>query len=307
MSAPTMSGNRSITQRHAVFAVFLIISLIVSWRTIGNLLVYSLHNESCSHIILVPLVSAYLLFAERRRIFRVFRSWGSVGIIGVLAGVVLYWVAIRRSIPLQGNMALSIGTLALMLVWTGGFLWIYGLASARAAAFPLLFLLLMVPLPDNVLAWTIHLLQHGSAEVTYLLFKLVGVPVLRQGLVFSVPSVTIEVAAECSGIRSTIALLITCLLAAHFYLRTPWKVLVFLLFVFPLTVIKNGIRIVTLTLLSIYVDPSFLHGSLHHQGGFVFFLLALSLLLPVFLALEKSERHRTTSKSQQPEGGIGRD
>jgi exosortase/archaeosortase family protein len=57
----------------------------------------------------------------------------------------------------------------------------------------------------------------------------------------------------------------------------------------PLSVVKNGIRITTLTLLSLYVDPGFLYGKLHRDGGFVFFLLALALLYPVFLVLEKSE------------------
>jgi hypothetical protein len=57
-------------------------------------------------------------------------------------------------------------------------------------------------------------------------------------------------------------------------------------------------------LLSIYVDPSFLHGSLHRDGGFIFFLLVLLLLLPVFLVLEKSEHHLATSKEPQLEHGV---
>jgi exosortase/archaeosortase family protein len=65
----------------------------------------------------------------------------------------------------------------------------------------------------------------------------------------------------------------------------------------PLSVLKNGIRIATLTLLSIHVDPSFLTGNLHHQGGFVFFLLALLILLPVFLWLERSDKPRKSVNS----------
>jgi exosortase/archaeosortase family protein len=53
--------------------------------------------------------------------------------------------------------------------------------------------------------------------------------------------------------------------------------------------IKNGIRIATLTLLAVYVDPSFLTGKLHHDGGVVFFLLGLLFLLPVLLLLQRSE------------------
>ena len=58
---------------------------------------------------------------------------------------------------------------------------------------------------------------------------------------------------------------------------------------FPLAVVKNGIRITTLTLLSVYVDPGFLTGRLHHEGGFVFFFLALAILAPVLLLLQRSE------------------
>jgi exosortase len=116
--------------------------------------------------------------------------------------------------------------------------------------------------------------------------------VLRDGFLLTVPGVTIEVAKECSGIRSSMALLITCLIAAHLFLRTTWKRALFALLALPLALVKNGIRIVTLTLLSVYVDPSFLTGNLHHKGGFVFFLLALAILAPVLLLLEKSERVR---------------
>ena len=276
------------------------LSTIVFWRTLGALIAYSLHNESGSHIILIPLVSAYLLFVERRMIFTSVRPSVAVGMGMILIGAAFYWTANRGMLQLQQDESLSAATLAIVLIWIGGFLTSYGRTITRAAAFPLLFLLLMVPLPDKVLGWTIHLLQQGSTEVACLLFNAVGVPVLRQGFVLSVPSVTIEVAAECSGIRSSIALLITCLLAAHLYLRTPWKIAVFILLVFPLGVIKNGFRIVTLTLLSIYVDPSFLYGNLHRKGGYVFFILALLLLFPIFLALERSESRPLRSKPPQP-------
>ena len=181
-------------------------------------------------------------------------------------------------------------TLAIVLLWLGGFLLFYGVTAWRRASFSLLFLLLMVPLPPALLARCIYLLQQGSTEIAYLLFKALGVPVLRQGFLLTVPGVTIEVARECSGIRSSVALFITCLLAGHLFLRTKWRMLVFVLLAFPLAIVKNGIRIATLTLLSVYVDPRFLTGSLHQKGGFLFFLLALAILAPVLLLFQKSEQ-----------------
>ncbi len=155
----------------------------------------------------------------------------------------------------------------------------------------------MVPLPDVILDRVIHALQVGSTEITYLIFQAVGIPVLRDGFLLSLPGVTIEVAKECSSIRSSVALFITCLLAAHLYLRTGWKMLLFAFLSFPLSILKNGVRIATLTLLAIYVNPSFLKGRLHHDGGFVFFLLSLLLLWPVFLWLERSDKPRSSVNS----------
>jgi len=118
----------------------------------------------------------------------------------------------------------------------------------------------------------------------------VDVPVVRTGLVFALPGITIEVAQECSGIRSSMALIITSLFAGHVLLRSVWRKAILMVATLPLLFIKNGIRIVTLSLLTVYVDPSFLAGRLHRQGGIVFLLLTIAMLLPVLWWLRKSER-----------------
>jgi exosortase len=252
-----------------------------------------LGNESSSHILLIPLVAFFLLYLERQTIFSITRASVASGSALALGGVVLFWLARLSPVPQEGNWLLCLQTLSIVLVWMGGFLICYGFAAFRAAAFPLLFLLLMVPIPDVILDRIILALQEGSTEIAYLIFQAVGIPVLRHGFLLTVPGVTIEVAKECSSIRSSIALFITCLLAAHLYLRTGWKMLLLVVLCFPLSILKNGVRIATLTLLSIYVDPSFLTGKLHRDGGFVFFLLALLLLWPVFLWMEKSDKPRS--------------
>jgi exosortase len=277
-------------RRHASFVAFVLISSLAFYKTLSALVQYSLHDQSSSHIILIPFVSLFLLYFERQKVFSVTAAGTAAGLIVVCGALVLYWCADRGLIPRDGNWALSLETLAVILVWVGGYIGCYGMAALRAGAFSFLFLLLMVPVPDVILNWVVQALQEGSTDIAYSIFRLVGTPVLRHGFVLTLPGVTIEVAQECSSIRSSMALFITSLLAAHLYLRTGWKKLVLALLVFPLSLIKNGIRIATLTLLSIYVDPSFLTGSLHRQGGFAFFFLALLLILPVFLWMEKSDR-----------------
>jgi exosortase len=290
-------------KRHASFIALIAISSLAFYKTLIALLTYSLNNASSSHIVLIPLVSFFLLYVERHHIFSVTRTSAISGIGLMLGGVILEWFANRPSFPQDGNWPISLGAFSVILVWIGGFLLCYGLAAFRAGVFPLLFLLLMIPFPDVVLDRVIHALQTGSTEIAYLAFQAVGVPVVRQGFLLSVPGVTIEVAQECSSIRSSMALFITCLLAAHLYLRTGWKMWLFVLLSLPVSVVKNGIRIATLTLLSIYVDPGFLTGRLHREGGFVFFLIALLILCPVFLWLEKSDKPRRPVNSTREKPG----
>jgi len=273
-----------------LFAAFIVASGIITWKVWVALALYSFHDDSFSHILLIPLISFFLIYAARDKVFAETQTSIGLGAAMVVLGLSAFWLAGRHSFVGEDRRYLFQASLSILLMWMGGFLLCYGGRAARAALFPLMFLLLMVPLPDAILARMIHLLQEGSTEVAFLIFKAVGVPVFRQGFVLSLPNVTIEVASECSSIRSSIALLITCILATHFLLRTTWKAWLFAALVIPLSVIKNGIRIATLTLLSINVDRRFLTGSLHRDGGFVFFFLALAMLWPVLLLLQKSER-----------------
>ncbi len=275
---------------HTAFVGLVILSVIIFWRTFHALVLFSLDHEFSSHILLIPVVSIYLLWTERSRIFQVVRPSPGSGTTLVLAAIALYLFTASHWSAQDPEQFLPGATLAIVLLWLGGFLLCYGVTAWRRASFSLLFLLLMVPLPPAFLERSIYLLQQGSTEIAYLLFKALGVPVLRQGFLLTVPGVTIEVARECSGIRSSVALFVTCLLAAHLFLRTKWRMLVFVLLALPLAIVKNGIRIATLTLLSVYVDPGFLTGRLHHEGGFVFFLLALAILAPILLLFQKSEQ-----------------
>ena len=287
---PPPNDSRDRIFRSALFAFVVALTLAVFWVPLEMLLRFSFRGEQYSHIALIPLISASLFYLERRRIFSRLATQWPAGFGLLSAGILLYWFGLRHSASLSENDRLAIAVFPVVLIWIGGFVLSYGLRASQAGLFPLLFLLLMVPLPDFLLNRAIYWLQIGSAEVTYALFQGVDVPVLRTGLVFALPGLTIEIAEECSGIRSSMALLITSLFAGHLLLRSVWRKAALTMAMLPLLFVKNGIRIVTLSLLAIYVDPSFLTGRLHRQGGILFLLLAMALLLPVLLWLRRSER-----------------
>ena len=280
--------RNNVLKRWLLFSVWIMVSSALFAKPLIALVRLSLTNDNASHLILIPFLTAGLLFIERRTIFNNLSFHAAGGIFLCLSVIIVLSVRWAGDM-LTPDLRLSGHVLAVILLWIAGFAFSFGKAAVKSACFSLLFLFLAVPLPNFLLERIISWLQAGSAEITEVLFNLTGVPVLREGLVFHLARVNIEVARECSGIRSTIALFILALPVVHYRLHSLWKKLFFLACAFFMMILKNGIRIVTLTLLAIYVDPSFLFGTLHRDGGIVFFLLGLLLLLPVLLLLQRGE------------------
>ncbi len=283
---------RPSTTRAAALAILVTLLLAVSWPSVVRLLRLSFEQEHYSHMVLVPAITAFILFMERRTIFAHAATAPRAALALFAAGGLVWWLGRRYPLSPSENDELSITMLAIVTAWVGAFVLCYGPRALRAGYFAVLFPLLMVPIPDALLARVISWILVGSAEVSYLAFDLAGVPVFRNGFVFTLPSVTIEVARECSGIRSSMALLIMTLLGGHFLLKSVAAKVALVLVALPLLVVKNGIRIVTLSLLAVYVDPSFLTGELHRQGGILFFLMALGILGFAVRLLQRAEQSR---------------
>jgi len=248
---------------------------VLAWDSVRLLITLIFSSETFSHIPVIPLISLFLIYENRKAIFAEVSFGWLLGAALITSGMILLVVARLRLWQLGSTNPLSLLILALAFVWLGAFALFFGARAFRAASFPLLFLLFMVPIPEPILSKTIYALQTGSSEMAGAFFGIAGVPYHRQGFDFELPGVAIRVAEECSGIRSTLALTITTVLASYILLKRPWKRLVLCLAVVPISILKNGLRIATLSTLAVYVNPAFLDGNLHHRGGIVFFVIAL--------------------------------
>jgi len=281
--------------KSACFAGLVTLSVVIFWAPLTMLLRFSLEHVLYSHIVLVPLITGCLLVLEREAIFSRVEARRWMGFCLLTTGAVLYPLGKRVVTAQSPNDQLSVAMFAVVIIWIGIFTASYGHHALRKGLFPLLFLFLMVPIPDILLNWITAVLVAGSAEVSHVLLELTNVPFVRNGFVFSFPGFAIEIAQECSGIRSSLALLVTSLLAGHLFLRSFWARVALVAATLPMLVVKNGIRIVSLSLLSVYVDPRFLTGSLHQQGGFVFFMIALLILVPILRLLRTLEAKPRTA------------
>jgi exosortase len=266
-----------LARRVFLCATWFLLTCLLFFGPVSRAVHYALNNDDASHIILIPAICIWLLYLERATIFAVLGSDGRTAAVFFVAGLLVTACAFLSGLRISELNQFSLYVLALILLWIAGFAFFFGPTALRRARFPLTFLVLTIPIPDFLLDRSIYVLQKGTAEIAAVIFDWSGVPVLRDGFVFHLARVNIEVARECSGIRSSLALLILAILVARFYLRTWWKKVLFIVAGLVVMILKNGVRVVTLTLLASYVDPGFLYGRLHHEGGVVFFLLGLAL------------------------------
>jgi exosortase len=295
-TSASSSIEPQLMSRVILFVFFCLCLVIIFWSAFVSLFKVAIKNDYCTHIFFIPFISIVLVYLDRNQIFRGFKRSSIFGTALLLVGLGLYWRAREFSKPFLANDYLAQAALSIVLLVIAGFILCFGAAAFRRASFPLLFLFLMVPLPPLILDKVIYCLQAGSTLVAYQLFQLLGVPVFHDHFTLQLPEFTIQVAKECSSIRSSLALFITGLLAARLCLRKPLPRLLVVALTIPLSVVKNGIRIVTLSILAIRVDPGFLTGKLHHEGGVVFYLIALIVLGAALQFLRFAENHHLIAR-----------
>ena len=266
------------------FAVALVALIIGFGPTLYALIRFSLQNELFSHIVLVPLVSAYLVWIKRDQLATFTSPDRRIAAVLLAAGVLtLGWYGLTasgRELVLQDRLAYK--TLAFAFLFTGVCAVFLGRQTLRSIAFPLAFLIFLAPMPVVWVDAIESFLQHKSASAASGFFTLYGTPFFREVTFFQLPGINLEVAPECSGIRSSLALFITSIVAGYLFLRSPVKRVVLALAVIPLAILRNGFRVFVIGELCVHVSPDMINSYIHRQGGPIFFALSL---IPFFLLL----------------------
>jgi exosortase len=281
------------------FGCLLLLGTAIFFPPIETLAKLVFKNETYSHITLIPLVSIFLLVVQRKNIFSGAGRKPAMGMAVCAGGLALYGLAIALREHLHNPASRSQDVpndylticMAGAVAWViGSFLVVYGGQAFKRARFALLFLVFTIPLPMFLLNAVIAALQLASAQAADVVFKLTGVDYHRNGLVFELPNVAVEVAEQCSGIRSSLALFILSIITGYMFLGSFSRRLILALAIFPITVVKNAFRIVTITLLANYVDMRFLTDHwIHRSGGIPFFAVALAMFIALVWMLRRTE------------------
>lgn len=229
-------------------------------------------DDNYSHgFIVLPLA---LWFAwERRKTLRYLPHRPSgAGLVLILASLLLL-LAGRLGAELFLSRVSVIGVLA------GTVLFLLGPRHLRVLAFPLAFLLLMIPLPAIIFNKLAFPLQLFASRAGAAVLDVARVPVLREGNVLVLSHQVLDVAEACSGIRSLMSLITLAIVLGQFTLKWRWTKLALALAAIPVAIGANALRVAGTGLASHFWSPAAAEGFFHEFSGFVMFGAAFVVLL----------------------------
>jgi exosortase C (VPDSG-CTERM-specific) len=305
-SAPARAAlpvNPPVWRQLKGLIVFTAILLVIFARPLFGLVVFALHSELYSHILLIPFVTVYLIRLNKGKLGLEPQPNRGMAWLPFLVGAVMlggYWLAKQRGwSPLKPDY-LAIMTLVFLFFLIGGGFIFLGSNYLRKIAFPVVFSFFCVPFPQVVREGIEKFFQHGSALVAYWFLTASGMPVFRTSTHFQLPGFSLEVAPECSGIHSSLVLIITSLVASYLFLKSPSRRLILVLAVIPLALLRNGFRIFTIAQLCVRIGPQMIDSPIHRRGGPVFFVLSLVPLFILLIYLNKCESRKEPAIADRP-------
>ena len=231
-----------------------------------------------SHGFLVPIFSAYLVWTKRNvlRETAVSPSWSGVAV--VAAGLVVLFLGVYGA-------EIFLSRVSLVILLAGLVLSFGGQRFLKELRFPLLVLLLAIPIPAILFSQITFPLQILASKLASDLLPLFDVPILREGNVIQLPSMSLEVAEACSGIRSLMSLFTLSVFFGYFMEKSFSRRAVLALASIPIAIAANAVRIFGTGLCVQYWNPDKAQGFFHEFSGWVMFLVSLGCLFIVHRAM----------------------
>lgn len=163
---------------------------------------------------------------------------------------------------------------------------IIGLRGLREIAFPLFYLGFLVPPPGWMIDQATAPLQNFVSYVATHVLAFAGYPVARSGVTISIAQYELLVEQACSGMNSLMGLTAIMLFYIYMLHRSSWRyAIVLVLFILPIAIVANIIRVMALVLICYYLGDETAQGFLHMTTGVILFGVALALAIGLDAAL----------------------
>lgn len=275
--------ERNSLVRAAVLAILIallyhkiLVALVQQW----------LQDPNYSHGFFVPLFCGWILWKKRKNLEQVpvNENWaGLVVILGALAILILGVLGAENFLSRTSFIFLLAGLIIYFRGWK----------LFRAVLFPWGVLFLMIPLPAIIFNEIALPLQFQASALASNMLSLVGIPVLREGNIIHLPSITLDVVEACSGLRSLVSLITLTVIYGYLFEARQWRRALLILSAVPIAVMANGLRIMGSGVLGEYWSPDKAEGFFHLFSGLLVFLVSIVLLLVVHGIVSRFGRFHT--------------
>ena len=229
-------------------------------------------DPNYGHGLLVPLFAGYVVWRKRG-------TWEAVELAPSNLGLFVMLGAVAMLIAGSLGAELFVSRFSLLVLLSGMVLFLAGWKMLRALAFPLGYLLLMIPLPVIIYNQVTFPLQFLASKLAANSLQLLGVPVLREGNVLLLPNYALEVVDACSGIRSLMSLIALAVAYGYLVEKRVWIRIMLAALMLPIAVASNAARVVGTGLLTYFFGPQSAEGFFHLFSGWLIFVAAVMLML----------------------------
>jgi len=266
--------------RKLLFTLSALLLGLLLYPTIREIALICWNSEDYSHGLILPLVSAYLLWTDREKLFANWSasrpperlSAGAMIAFGLLMlGALLLCAGSITQILFISWFAvfpLVIGALALSLGWR----------ATQPLIAPILLLFMAKPIPDSVVPLLFFPLQVTAARVSAQVLEMLSVPVFLAGNIIEIPGMRLMVEEACSGIRSLMALLtVACIVSLIVPMRL-WARLMIIAVSVITAIALNVFRVALTGVLAHFYDPESATGFFHEFSGLVVFGIGLVIV-----------------------------
>lgn len=232
-----------------------------------------------SHGILVPFVTLYFIWQKREELRKISKKRAPWSLALLAVGIALYLVSTILRIYFPSALSMLVVLVALILYF-------YGTKTLRAIAFPVFFLMFMIPLPLYMIVNISFQMKLFAATIAAKILNLLGLQAIRDGSVIKLHNTFVVVDDVCSGLRSLISLTALGSIFAYMINAPMYKRLLLFLTTIPIAVITNVCRVVLLSVFSETWGAEVTKGFLHDFTGFMVFALAFAMLYMIGRLLE---------------------
>ncbi len=255
-------------------------------------------DENYGHGFFVPLISLYLIW-QRREAIRKRGGEGSLwGVAAVLISLGLYFIG--ELATLYPLVHLSLWGVVVGLVVAA-----VGPGGAKVIAFPLFYLLAMIPLPDFLYQGLSGQLQLISSALGVGCLQFVGVTAFREGNVIDLGPIQLQVVEACSGLRYLFPLAALALICAYLFRDRMWKRVALFLSSFPIAIFLNGFRIGMTGLLVEFYGKGTAEGFFHQFSGWLLFVASLTILFAEMALLRRIGIGKPVGSGTPPDRATG--